>query len=330
MLRIYATDGAILFKQHDQTAAQLPDFHIPGATAYKADQSAGHFSYQTYVHDRYTIFRSSYNPSQDLTLRVDYAAPFTGFRIMLKNHIRHLLNDKNYYIMQGQANIVYAPTVYSELYLRKNEEYQVFDLQVSTSLLTSIVHKDPAWMLWLGKVNGPGTEAVGGGPGFISIQVMDTLEAVLKDPGNEALVIQLFEQVIEARTKKKQQRIIAESQLDSLYRVKGFIKEQITGKFHLRDWARMAGMNITYFKELFKEIFGITPYHYLMYERIRAAKQMMLEYPHLSLAEVAQACGFSNYNNLRRAFFAVENITLSRWQKLSDITGVLIMLELFR
>lgn len=330
MLRIYATDGAIQFKQHDQTADLLPDIHIPGATAFNADQSAGQFSYQTYVHKSYTIYRSLYLPSEDLALRVDYATPFTGFRIMMKNNIRHLLNDKQYYIMQGQVNIVYAPTVYSELYLKKDEEYHVFDLQANPSLLSGITRKDPMWLSWLGKVNGPDTEAVAGGPGFVSVQVLDTLEAVLKDPGNEQLMIRLFEQVIETRSKKRPQRVITEAQLNSLYIVKGFIKEQITGKFHLRDWARMANMNITYFKELFKAVFGITPYHYLLYERIRAAKQMMLDYPHLSLSEVAQACGFANYNNLRRAFYAIEHITLSRWQKLSDITGVLFLLELLR
>ncbi len=330
MIRIFASEGMLHFKEHDQSTALLrPDSYIPGAAAFDADQPAGQFFYQTYSHQHYTIFKSTFVPARDQTLRAEYATPFLGFRIMLKNHIRYQLNEKKYYLMQGQVNFVFAPSVVSEMQLKKNELYQVFDLQIDPSLVTRLKDTHPAVQVLLEKMKVNETGALLDGPGFASARVLDAMEDLSRDPGNEALALQLVELVIEARTMKRVQRSISEKQIESLFVVKEQIRGQIAGKQHLRDWARAAGMNITYFKELFKTVFAIAPYHYLMYERIREAKRMMIYYPQLTLTEVAEACGFTNYNNLRRAFYAIERITLSRWQKLSDITGVLLMLEFF-
>ena len=327
MVKISGAEGPIILKQHDPTTAFLkPDSYISGATAFDANEPAGQFFYQSYQHALYTIFTSTMVASYDLTLRVEYGRPFLGFRLMVKNHIRYQLNNKHYYLMQGQLNFVSAPIVESELLLVKDERYKVFDLHIELGLIQRIKHKDQSWSDFLANVRENQTVAFLDGPGFGSIQMMDLMEELLKNPGNESLVLQLVERVIEARTMKREYRPITETQIESLFRVKDMIRKQIAGKQHLRDWAREAGMNITYFKEYFKLVFGITPYHYLMYERIREAKKMIRHYPELTLSEIAEACGFSNYNNLRRAFYSMEKITLSRWQRLSDIAGIMLVL----
>ncbi len=268
-------------------------------------------------------------PARDTTLRVEYPAPFLGFRIMVENNLRYRLNEKQYYLMQGQVNFIVAPNVESELYLSKGQVYQVFDLQIDAQLLQRLSNNDEINQL-LNKVGDSQTWSLQDGPGFASARALDCMTDLVDNPGNETYAIDLIEQVIEARTMKRQHRQVTERQVESLFRVRALIKEQIVLKQHLRDWARIAGMNITYFKEMFKAVFGITPYHYLLYERIREAKRVMKFYPHLTLSEVATACGFSNYNNMRRAFVVMETMTLSKWQRLSDITGIVMLLELFQ
>ncbi len=325
MIRMFAPEGVIRFQEHDQATALLkPDSYIPGATTFEAAPPAGQFLLQTYSQPNYTIYKSTFIPARDQVLRVEYGTQFLGFRIMIDNHIRYQLNGSRFYLMQGQVNMVVAPWVNSEMQLRKNELYVAFDLQI-----------DPQWFAKL-KINHPAifeiAEGIGtnqtiilhGGPGFASIRVLDRMEDLLRDPGNESLVEDLIREVVEARAVKQSHRQISELQIESLFRVKAEIKKHLASRQQLRYWARSAGMNITYFKELFKTVFGITPYHYLLYERIREAKRLMQFYPHLTLSEVAVACGFTNYNNLRRAFYALENVTLSQWQRLSNITCLLV------
>lgn len=330
MIRISGTEGPIYFREYDHATAQVkPDRHIPGATAYEAAQPAGQFFYETYAQKHYTIFKSILKPSRDLLLHVEYLTPFVGFRLMVKGHLHYQLNEKKYYLMQGQLNFVTAPKVESILHLIKGQDYHMFDLQVDPAFMDRVERKSEAILQLLNKASGEETAALHNGPGFASAKVLDAMDELVKDPGNEALAIELIAQVIDARTMKRLHRPITEPQVESLFKVKALIKEQIAIKQHLRDWARAAGMNFTYFKELFKVVFAVTPYHYLLYERIREAKRMIRYYPHLTLAEIAIACGFANYNNLRRNFLTIERMTLTRWLKLSDISTVLFMLEFF-
>ncbi|MGN6417829.1 MAG: helix-turn-helix domain-containing protein [Pseudobacter sp.] len=330
MIRMFAAEGAIDFTRYESESAHpKPETHIPGSVMYDANQPSGQFHYQTYSKKNYTLYYSTYAPVLDVTLRVEFPLPFLGFRIMVKSHIEHHLNGLAFHLLQGQVNVVYAPTVDSELLLKEKEVYEVFDLQIEEGLLERLRVTDHEQATLLEALRGSQTVALFGGPGFASAYVLDAMTTLLKDPGNEELALQLLQQVIEVRRMKRPQRQLTRQQVEGLFRVKNIIKDQLKKDHRLGDLARQAYMNLTYFKEMFKIVFGVTPYHYLLYERIKAAKKLMQRYPDLTLSQVAVACGFNNDNNLRRAFKSVEKMTLAHWQKLSDVVLILISLESF-
>lgn len=330
MIRIFASEDAIDFtRQEPESTLSKPDLFIPGSVMYDADLPSGQFHYQTYSKKNYTIYYSTYAPARDITLRVESPLPFLGFRIMVKNHIEHHLNELHFQILQGQVNVCFAPSVSSELLLKGNEIYQVFDLQVEEGLLDQLRSINDEHVHLIEELRGSKASALFGAPGFGSIYVSDTMEALLRDPDNEVLALRLLQQVLEARSMKRLPRKINIQQLENLFRVKSMIKDDLKNDHPLEYLARMAFMNRTYFKEMFKIVFAVSPYQYLLYERVQAAKQLMERYDDLTITQVAVACGFNNDNNLRRAFKSVEKMTLAQWHRLSDVVFLIFALDIF-
>ncbi|HTN05992.1 helix-turn-helix domain-containing protein [Agriterribacter sp.] len=312
------TYGTLHFAEHDpQMAVIRPDYYIPGSNAFESANTFGRFFFQQVEQKHFTIWKSLYAPQEDVTLRVRESSSWLGFRLLLKKHIRHMVSGQVISMMQGQVNFAYTPVIDSEFRLRNGELYEVFDMQVTPALLKKLKIKDKQFELFLERMGAGTPEWIILKPAWSNVVVLDAVDYLAKDPYKAGVAEEVVRQVIAALTRKRgAERNITEQQLENLYAVREEIKAQFAGKMHLQQWATKAQMNITYFKEMFKQVFELTPYHYLLYERLKAVKAMMTREPDLSLAEAARRCGFTSYNNLRRAFNTKENITLTQWRNL--------------
>ncbi|MBW7942803.1 MAG: AraC family transcriptional regulator [Candidatus Kuenenia stuttgartiensis] len=322
--------GIVDFAKHNPREARLyPDFYLPGSSAYESDNVFGNFFYQFIEQKHFSIWKSIYAPKEDVTLRIRQSDPWLGFRLMLKKHIRHLVFGHTITLMQGQLDFAYNPYIDHEFRLRKGEVYEVFDMQVTPSLLKKLRIKEQRFERFLERMGADTPERVASQPTWGNVIVLDAIDYLTKSPFKETVAEEVVRQVIGALTREKQKdRNISEQQLENLYAVRDQIRSQFADNMHLQQWATMAQMNITYFKEMFSQVFELTPYHYLLYERIKAAKEMMIHEPDLTFSEVARRCGFSTYNNLRRAFAAKENKTLSQWRNLPDFLAMALAWEL--
>jgi AraC-like DNA-binding protein len=121
---------------------------------------------------------------------------------------------------------------------------------------------------------------------------------------------------------------VNERQVDNLFYVREQMKQALQKKTGLKTWASQAQMNLTTFKYLFSQVFGVTPYNYLLEIRLEASKKMAAEEPYLSLKTVAERCGFNTYDNLRRTFYAKEKMTFTAWRKLKGLLQMLITSEI--
>jgi AraC-like DNA-binding protein len=70
-----------------------------------------------------------------------------------------------------------------------------------------------------------------------------------------------------------------------------------------------------YFIRAFRQSFGVTPYQWLSRARVERAMELLLE-QHQSLADIAQACGFSDQSHLSRAFRQRVGDPPARWRRM--------------
>jgi AraC family transcriptional regulator len=86
-----------------------------------------------------------------------------------------------------------------------------------------------------------------------------------------------------------------------LLQVLNYIHEHLQEEIKLIDLAALLGMSSFHFSHQFKQAIGITPYQYLLQQRIERAKQLLKQSDH-SIADIALLCGFNSHSHLSKQF----------------------------
>ena len=87
-----------------------------------------------------------------------------------------------------------------------------------------------------------------------------------------------------------------------------FMKANCDRNLKLREIAQAVGLSEYYCDRQFKKSLGITPHQYLTRYRIDRAKQL-LKQQNLSIAQIAQKCGFSSQSYFTKQFRQIVGVT---------------------
>jgi len=93
-----------------------------------------------------------------------------------------------------------------------------------------------------------------------------------------------------------------------LSRIKEFVDVHISKEIGISELASLVGLSQFHFIRAFKSSVGLSPYQYVLSERISVAKELLLKRD-LSIPDVARAVGFSDASQLNRAFLKLTGIT---------------------
>ena len=91
-------------------------------------------------------------------------------------------------------------------------------------------------------------------------------------------------------------------------RVLDYIAGHLDQKLTTGALAQIAGLSISYFCGSFKQTEGMSPHRYVLQYRVRRAQQLLAS-TELSLAEVADAVGFSNQSHCIQTFRKIVGVT---------------------
>jgi len=93
-----------------------------------------------------------------------------------------------------------------------------------------------------------------------------------------------------------------------------FIDTYLSEDPTLGSLAKECGVSISHFARAFKQTTGMTPHRWLTWRRLERAKELLLV-ESIELAQIAQACGFSDQGHFTRVFSSVEGISPGRWRR---------------
>jgi AraC family transcriptional regulator len=99
-----------------------------------------------------------------------------------------------------------------------------------------------------------------------------------------------------------------------LRRVKRFVDAQISSEITISELAAVVGLSQFYFIRAFKDSVGLSPYQYVLSERIRRAKGLLSKHD-LSIEDVALAVGFSEASQLNRVFRKFVGVTPTAFRR---------------
>jgi AraC family transcriptional regulator len=99
-----------------------------------------------------------------------------------------------------------------------------------------------------------------------------------------------------------------------LKRIKEFVDAHVSKDIGISELAGLIGLSHFHFIRAFKYSVGISPYQYVLSERVSLAKEMLSE-SDLLIADVALAVGFSGTAQLNRVFGKLVGVTPSAFRR---------------
>ncbi|MEM8804564.1 MAG: AraC family transcriptional regulator [Cyanobacteria bacterium P01_G01_bin.38] len=94
-----------------------------------------------------------------------------------------------------------------------------------------------------------------------------------------------------------------------LLQVLDYIDAHLGSELTLADLAELVGMSQFHFGRLFKQSLGLSPYQYLLQQRVERAKQLLKHTADKSIVEIALECGFNSHSHFGRKFRQLTGIT---------------------
>ncbi len=95
---------------------------------------------------------------------------------------------------------------------------------------------------------------------------------------------------------------------------KSIILDNLHGNVSIAELARACNLSRGYFIHAFRETTGMTPYQWLLRERIARARTLLLE-TDVAISEIAISCGFSDQSHFTRVFVNLVGTTPGIWRR---------------
>jgi AraC family transcriptional regulator len=92
-----------------------------------------------------------------------------------------------------------------------------------------------------------------------------------------------------------------------------YIRANLTSNISVTELAGLVQMSPSHFARVFKASFGVTPYRFVMQERIEGAKDMLAS-AKLSASQVAMAFGFSSQSHFVKVFRQFTGVTPKQYK----------------
>ncbi|HEY9621513.1 MAG TPA: AraC family transcriptional regulator [Crinalium sp.] len=126
----------------------------------------------------------------------------------------------------------------------------------------------------------------------------------------ESLVNLLAVHLLRQYAAPKSRFIVYESGLSErqILQVVEYINEYLDQDIKLTDLASLLAISESHFSHRFKQSIGITPYQYLLQQRIERAKQLLKQGDY-SIADIALMCGFNSHSHLSKQFRELTGMT---------------------
>jgi AraC family transcriptional regulator len=93
-----------------------------------------------------------------------------------------------------------------------------------------------------------------------------------------------------------------------------YIQDNLDKSLSLDDLAKVALLSPNYFISMFQQSTGMTPYKYVLHQRVECAKKL-LTYSKLSLIEIAHKCGIPDQSQFTTTFRRHMGVTPGRYKR---------------
>jgi AraC-like DNA-binding protein len=290
--------------------SELSTLLIPGSEAYSSEGPFGSILFQEVKAGDISIMYNIYQLKEDLAIDFQLNPGTLRTHVALKNDSQCYISGLGeYYLAEGQFNIIDATTLDGTYFLEHGEEYRTLHLSFSSQQLERMLPVFPYLQEWLAS-DSPQPRLLFKVHSWLSPQIKDVIDKILFCPYTdelqeyyrelkacELLCLALAPGAKEVTPAVKLTRhnvaLIHESRhiLDSVF------DQHIT----ISSIAQRTGMNEFKLRAGFKQVFGISMFDYLVKTRMQAARSLLLE-TDKPIKEIAALTGYATKQSFLNAF----------------------------
>lgn len=222
----------------------------------------------------------------------------------------HIKDGKTYTGFCQKGSIAITPAR-RQLSARWHTETSFLEIRITSSFVERVaqenLNKSPnALELMLGfRIYDPQLE---------SIAMLLFAELQQKHPGNRLYIDSLSNilavHLLRQHTTAKLDVSVYEGGLSQyqMVQVLNYINDYLHQAIKLADLAELLNMSQYHFCHLFKQSIAVTPYQYLLQQRVERAKQL-LKNSDRPISDIAMLCGFNSHSHLSKQFRQLTGIT---------------------
>ena len=292
----------------------LTHLKVQGSEIFHADEPFAIIFYQKYHTTGYTFWLSSYKAKEDHKLHVHHDGQWTGFKILLKQHLLYKYEYGDRYYKQGQFSFSTGPNMDAIFFIKGGSEYLVFDMLFDKHFLTGLKIQSLLLDSFFQQTEKNNYVLLVKEMTNSSIILLDAIEHLLKYPAGTQAAKKVVEELVK-NAENHRNDDLPEYKIERMYEARALIKKDISRHIKNRHLAHSIGTNEYDLKKDFVKVFSIPPSQYLQYERIKKAKLLLEQQsPRLSIEEIARLAGYKNLHSFDPAFKEHTGVTPGEWR----------------
>ncbi|HSU26791.1 MAG TPA: AraC family transcriptional regulator [Chitinophagaceae bacterium] len=279
------------------TEALPPRFkgiRLPGSTVSSSTGAFGSLCIQELESQHYSIRYNVFDIIQRFVLQVKSVEAGLHTRIMLKGHVDQEMNDDNKWsLRRNQVALLNASLPEITAFYNKNLHIS-FDTFFSRGLVNEILPMFPS----VGKTFNEESPFLSTSH-WADTETLELVHSILRCKYEKELRRHFFESrvrellcrfLLEFSEQDPTQKPPTEEEVTSIYKAEEIINADISKHTNIPELAKKVLLNEWRFKIVFKKIFGMGPYEYLVSQRMKKGKELLKS--GVSIKEVAALTGY--------------------------------------
>jgi AraC-like DNA-binding protein len=279
--------------------------HLPGSTVLSSVGNFGSVCIQEYRGDGFSIRFNVFDLIERFVAKSFFRKAGIHSRLVLKGRIDHETDtDKKWSLRQSQFSLIDDParSVKSVIETYEKNTHIIFDTHFSMKLAKELLLLYPSYI--------PSPISISR---FADLETVELVHSILRCKYDKELRLHFLKSRAKDLLFKylllDQQEItveeISEKEINAIHQSAKIISTDVSKHYAIPELTKQIGFNEFRFKYLFKKIFGIGPYEYLVRKRMAKAKELLQT--GLSVKEVAGLVGYraSDFTTVFRTYFGI-------------------------